>query len=135
MTEELIRKSDALAVVRPTGEKPCDCRGCRGSLPTAEGWARWDAFSRAADAIAALPAVTVPVVSQPVRYCPICDIADCATHREPAAIREAALREAAKRVTELMTLEVKSAVGDGYNLGLGTAYDAILALIAKGAAE
>ena len=49
-----------------------------------------------------------------------------------AAIREAALREAAKRVTELMTREVKSAVGDGYNLGLGTAYEAILALIQKG---
>ena len=37
-----------------------------------------------------------------VRVCPICDIADCATHRsstppaiDPAAIREAALREAA----------------------------------------
>ena len=60
----------------------------------------------------------------------------CATIRaiptiDPAAIREAALREAAKRVTELMTREVKSAVGEGYNLGLGTAYDAILALIGK----
>jgi hypothetical protein len=37
-----------------------------------------------------------------VRVCPICDIADCATHGsstppaiDPAAIREAALREAA----------------------------------------
>jgi hypothetical protein len=37
-----------------------------------------------------------------VRVCPICDIADCATHRsstppaiDTAAIREAALREAA----------------------------------------
>ena len=45
---------------------------------------------------------TVVLQSQPVRYCPICDIADCATHREPvavttpdpAAIREAAIREA-----------------------------------------
>lgn len=58
---DLIRKSDALAVVRPTGERPCDCRGCRGSLPTAEDWARWDAFSRAAASIEALPAVTVGV--------------------------------------------------------------------------
>ena len=62
----LIRRADALAVVRPTGERPCDCRGCRGSLPTAEDWARWDAFSRAAAAIEALPAVTVGV--KPLRY-------------------------------------------------------------------
>lgn len=59
--DDLIRRGDALAVVRPTGERPCDCRGCRGSLPTAEDWARWDAFSRAAAAIEALPAVTVGV--------------------------------------------------------------------------
>jgi hypothetical protein len=43
-----------------------------------------------------------------VRVCPICDIADCATHRpstppaiDPAAIREAALREAAEVAHEL----------------------------------
>lgn len=76
---DLIRRGDALAVVRPTGERPCDCRGCRGSLPTAEDWARWDAFSRAAAAIAALPAAP-----------------------DPAAIREAALMAAVQGLVEVL---------------------------------
>lgn len=128
MTEELIRKSDALAIVRPDGERDCDCTRCTCGDEVAVSL--WDQAKRHSEAIAALPAVTVPVVSQPVRYCPICDIADCATHRpepapDPAAIREAALEEAAK-VAERYTDCCQSCAGVGTR---------ILALIAKGAAE
>lgn len=67
---DLIRREDALAL--PHRLSP--------SLDAADG------YYVSVDAIAALPSVTVPVVPQPVRYCPICDIADCATHRDLAAL-------------------------------------------------
>jgi hypothetical protein len=73
-----------------------------------------------------------------VRVCPICDIADCATHRSstppainPAAIREAALREAlvALQGTELFgkTASDKHVALEQYCRGR----DAILALIGE----
>lgn len=116
---ELIRKSDAIRVM----------------LAYASSYSAEEAET----AIRSLPAVTVSVVSQPVRYCPICDIADCATHRpepapDPAAIWEAleacriideAVKEGHESVSELV-LHLLSAAEPARTA---------LALIAKGAAE
>lgn len=151
--------------VRLDGAFHCDKHGVtmssHTSLEAAKAAAQADYEARILDALTptsvdasqpADPAVNAPktvvLQSQPVRYCPICDIADCATHREPvavttpdpAAIRDAALREAAAEAEAEGWLYQQPMIPftereEGSRDCAERIASAILALIKKGAAD
>jgi hypothetical protein len=74
---DLIRRGDVLAIVKPDGARDCDCTRCICGDEIEVSL--WDQSKRHSDAIAALPAVDAdPLVAQNSHeYCPSMNPNDC----------------------------------------------------------